>query len=716
MKKATIIFIFLGLICGKLFSQHQLIDSLKFKSYNNPNDTIRLKSLKKISKLFLVSQIDSSLFYAQAMLTLAGEKQILYYISDAYDLISNVYEQKGDLENCVASIDSAKYYAGLINDPIGVIYFATNEGSIYIKMGRYFEALQCFEEVKNIGIKINRPSRVAAALNNIGAVYHYLGDDETSLDYFIQSYNIRLENNLNDKLSYSLNNIGAVYSKYGNYDEALEYHSKALQTSITENDDYNYLVALINIGLDYDFLNDFDSSMEYYEKALKESQKQGDKTSQAHVMERISSIYAEENDFSNAVPLLERALEISKISGNNYDIASFSNSLGIIYLKENNYTNALPLFEISLEVAKQINASKIIADVYKSLAAYYYSTNNSEQAFYYQKLFDAKKDSLYKAEADLKIANLKNRFELNQKLKELELIDIELKSEKIISSDRLSIIYTIGLTVIILLIFLIYILFLYRKIWFQKKVISESKKKVVELLEKEKELGKLKAQLISTVSHEFRTPMAIISSNVQIIRDFNDEMDSNMRKETISYISSGINNMTSMMNNFEVLDKNTILEFNPKSVNLSQLCSNLTNELQSLPKYAGRIRFVNIFKHTDVIMDSSLITHIVRNLLINALKFSDEKQVNFTIEEGDDKHVIFSVLDKGIGMSELDIEKVFDNFHRGANASSVKGTGVGMSVVKRCVELHNGSINIESKLDEGTKISVVLSFGKEKYK
>jgi len=686
----------MGLFCGNLFSQQFTLDSLKHESYTHSNDTARLKSLKKISRIFINSQIDSSLFYAQAMLALAKEKQILYYISDAYDLISNVYEQKGELENCVASIDSAKYYANLINDPVGVMYFATNEGSIYIKMGRYFEALQCFEEVKNIGEKINKPSRVAAALNNIGAVYHYLGDDETSLDYFIQSYNIRLENNLTEKLAYSLNNIGAVYSKYGNYDEALDYHKKALQTSITENDDYNYLVALINIGLDYDFLNDFDSSMEYYEKALKESKKQGDKTSQAHVLERMSSIYVEENDFRRAKPLLKTALSISKATGNNYDVSSFSNSLGIIYLKEKNYGDALPLFNYALVVAQQINASKIIADVYKSLTAYYYSTNNSEQAFRYQKLFDAKKDSLYKAETDLKIANLKNRFELNQKLKEIELIDMELKSEKVISSDRLLIIYIVGFTGIILLISLIYILFLYKKIWHQKRLISESEKQVMELLEKEQELGKLKTQLISTVSHEFRTPMAIISSNVQLIRDFNDGMDSSMRKETISYITSGIDNMVAMMKNFEVLDKKTILEFNPVSINLSQLCSSLANELQSLPKYAGRIQFVNNFKRTEVIMDNSLITHIVRNLLINALKFSEEeKQVDFIIEDGDGKYAKFTVLDKGIGMSKLDIEKVFDNFHRGENASSIKGTGVGMSVVKRCVNLHNGSINID---------------------
>ncbi|MFK5855901.1 MAG: tetratricopeptide repeat-containing sensor histidine kinase [Bacteroidota bacterium] len=712
MKKAVFgIFIFM-MIVGNLFSQQSVIDRLKINVPHQQKDTLKIKYLKNISNKFLPSQTDSALFYAQEMLAFAEEKQLLYYISDAYDLISNIYEQKGELENSVVSIDSAKHYANLIDDPVGIMYFATNKGSIYMKMGRYFEALQSFEEVKNIGEEINKPSRVAAALNNIGAVYHYLGDDETSLDYFIQSYDLRVENNLTKKLAYSLNNIGAVYSKYGNFTEALEYHMKALQIAISEKDEHNYLVALINIGLDYDFLNNFKSSLDYYDKALKEAENQGDVTSQAHVMERMSSVFAEEGNIEKAKPLLKKALAISLASGNKYDIASFSNSLGIIYLKEQDYNAALPMFVKALQVAKQINASKIEADVYSSLATYYYSTNNSKEAFFYQKLFDVKRDSLYKAETDLKIANLKNRFELSQKLKELKLKDLELTTEKIISSERLSIIYIVGITVIILLILLLYILFLYRKIWNQKQLISHSEKKVKELLEKEKELGKIKTQLISTVSHEFRTPMAIISSNVQLIRDFNDSMDEAMRNKTVSYISNGVNNMIAMMKNFEILDKTTILEFKPSKINLSQLCRSLSDELQSLPKYGGRILFTDRFSQDAVIMDASLITHIVRNLLINALKFSGEKKVEFLMEDVDDMNVAISISDKGIGMSKFDIEKIFEDFHRGSNAVNIKGTGVGMSVVKRCINLHGGSIEVDSKLNEGTIIKVTLLYEK----
>jgi len=88
------------------------------------------------------------MLYADKMLSLAKQKQILYYVSDAFDVKANLFEQMGKLESCVESIDSTKHYAQLIDDPLGVIYFATNKGSVCMKMGSYFDALQSFEEVQ----------------------------------------------------------------------------------------------------------------------------------------------------------------------------------------------------------------------------------------------------------------------------------------------------------------------------------------------------------------------------------------------------------------------------------------------------------------------------------------------------------------------------------------------------------------------------------------
>jgi len=690
-----------------LYPQVSRIDSLKRIVLTQTNDTVRLITLNKISRLYFKSQPDSAFYYAGQMLSLAKDKKIYYYISNAFDLLSNFYEHNGELEKAIATADSAACYTKVVNDWVGLIYFTNNKATIYMKQGRYFDALQNLEEVVKIGNRTNDPAGVAAALNNMGAVYHYLGDDEASLDYFIRAYQLRLENNITKKLAYSLNNIGALYAKYGNYSEALEYHNKAMTTALKHNDRYNYFVALSNLGLDYRFLKNYKQSLKYYNMALQEAKKQDDIIMTAHAMERMSAVYLETGNRLKAKPLLVKALDLSRQTGNKFDIASFCNSLGNIYLKEKDYHGALPLFTEALSIAKEISAASIEVDVYKSLTAYYYSVNDSEKAFNYQKLYDAKRDSLYKAETDLKIANLKNRFELENKLDELRLKEQELSLSKTESNERLRIIYIVGFSGLALLLLVVYILVLYRKIKRKNRIIRQNEEKVKQLLDKEKEHVKLKTKLISTVSHEFRTPLAIISSNVQLLRKYFDTIDKKMRMDTLGFIQSGVNNITSMMQRFELLDQKTLLEFKPGKTDLRKLMISITGELQSIKEYEGRVKLIDRLTEPEFILDKNLLTHIVRNLLSNALKYSGNKPVIFEYYNTPET-VVLMVQDQGSGMSEEDVLKIFDDFHRGENAADIKGTGIGMSVVKRCIDLHHGKIEVKSKPGNGTTIRVIL--------
>ncbi len=686
------------------------IDSLKQVAVAQTNDTVRLIALNNISRLYFKSHPDSAFYYAAQMLSLAKEKKIYYYISDAYDLLSNLYEHNGQLEKAIVSADSAACYTKVVNDWVGLIYFTNNKATIYMKQGRYFDALRNLEEVVKMGKRTNDPAGVAAALNNMGAVYHYLGDDEASLDYFIQAYQLRLKNNITKKLAYSLNNIGALYAKYDNYTEALEYHNKAMKTALEQNDKYNYLVALSNLALDYRFLKNYQQSLKYYNMALQEAKKQDDKTMIAHALERMSAVYLETGNRAKAKPLLVKALKLSRETGNKYDIASFCNSLGNIYLKEQNYQDALPLFNEALSIAKQISAAPVEVDVYKSLAAYYYSVNNSEKAFAFQKFYDAKRDSLYKAETNLKIANLKNRFELENKLDELKQKELELALSKTESSERLKIIYVVGFSGLVLLLLIVFILVLYRKIKRKNRIIRQNEEKVKQLLDKEKEHVKLKTKLISTVSHEFRTPLAIISSNVQLLRKYFDTIDKKMRLDTLAFIQGGVDNITAMLQRFELLDQKTLLEFKPGTVNLRELLNSITGELQSIPQYDGRIQLSDHLTAPLFNIDKNLITHIVRNLLSNALKYSGDKPVTFEYYNTSGS-IVLIVKDQGSGMSAEDVKKIFDDFHRGKNAADIKGTGIGMSVVRRCVDLHHGKIEVKSKPGEGTVIKVILPVG-----
>lgn len=232
-------------------------------------------------------------------------------------------------------------------------------------------------------------------------------------------------------------------------------------------------------------------------------------------------------------------------------------------------------------------------------------------------------------------------------------------------------------------------------------------------LEKERKLNQLKLKFITTVSHEFRTPLTLISSNAQLIEKFYPQLDDAAKNKSFRRITETVKHMSLMLDNVSLIgkDESGVLEFNPVQLDIERFCTEVAEEIESI--YGNEIPVkLNIHKAIgSVIVDKSLLQHIIRNLLTNAVKFSHMGDfVIFEIDEASGNVVELTIKDKGIGIPEEDLSYIFEPFHRGANTKNIKGTGLGMSIVKRCVELHNGTIHLESALNKGTKVVVRIPF------
>ncbi len=688
-------------------AQNRLADSLLNELNGETEEISRLKLLKQLSGAWKQKNSDSSFYFANQMLALARKKQNNYYIADAHELLSNLYHRQNNHKKAVLSLDSARYYSFYkLKDDNSVIYYDILLGSTYLSTGNYSNALENFIESLEIARKIKRYDKVVASYNNIGAVYYYLGDDQTALDYFLKSYEIRIKHGLTKNMAFSLNNIGAIYSKYNEHKKALEYHLKALEISKRDGDKYSMLKALTNLGDDYGKHLEYSKSIQYYHKALKLSDALNDTENRANILSKMGNIYFENGNKMRAVEMVNKAVEISYNIDYKYGITSFSADLGNMYVKLGELKKAKPLLNTALNVARQINASREIVVALNYLSKYYYQKKNMYRAYNYRLQYDHLRDSLKVAETNLRIANLKNGFELNRKLDEIKVKQNELNVEKKISRQRLLIIYLIGVAGALLLVFLWVTIRLYNRIKEKNKHISEKNAQISGLLEKEQETNKIKDTLISTISHEFRTPLAIISTNVQMIIDMGDQMDMEMKEETAGFVSNSISNLTEMLNNFTILDKKKLLVYNPVIINPAEYIKQLVNELNTLPEYNNRIVLKLKPGCEQAKLDKSLIRHVVRNLLVNALKFSEEK-VTLMLESKNNT-IVIEVSDKGIGIPEEDISKIFGNFYRASNAKFTKGTGMGMSVVQRCIKLMSGKVEINSKKGVGTNITVML--------
>jgi len=236
-----------------------------------------------------------------------------------------------------------------------------------------------------------------------------------------------------------------------------------------------------------------------------------------------------------------------------------------------------------------------------------------------------------------------------------------------------------------------------------------------ESLGREKELGLLKTNFVSMASHEFRTPLTSIRTTSDIILKYFDKFSRDDINERLEKIKMEVVDMTNMLEDILIIGKSEAqkLEYNPELLDIVSLIKNIIIDYQlSETKGRGLIYDISI----PVIMlkvDAKWIKHIVVNLFSNAIKYSEEDtQIEISIKKEPDS-VNFCFTDYGIGITKEDIKLLFEPFHRGENVQNISGTGLGLSVLKKAVELHKGKIEVESEIGKGSSFRVILPIDKK---
>jgi PAS domain S-box-containing protein len=236
--------------------------------------------------------------------------------------------------------------------------------------------------------------------------------------------------------------------------------------------------------------------------------------------------------------------------------------------------------------------------------------------------------------------------------------------------------------------------------------------KLEESLEREKELGLLKTRFVSMASHEFRTPLTSIKTTSDIVLRYGDKLSKDDINERLRKIKREVDDMTDMLEDILIIGKSDAqkLNYNPELLNIVSLITDIITEYQ-LSKSENRL--IDYIISSPVIMisaDKKWIKHIVINLFSNATKYSEKvKPIGVSIKQ-ERRGVSFCFRDYGIGISKEDIKHLFEPFQRGKNTQNISGTGLGLSVVKKAVELLNGKIEVESKLRKGSSFKVILFF------
>lgn len=240
------------------------------------------------------------------------------------------------------------------------------------------------------------------------------------------------------------------------------------------------------------------------------------------------------------------------------------------------------------------------------------------------------------------------------------------------------------------------------------ELLEKSKEELTNSLSKEKELGDLKSRFVSMASHEFRTPLSTILSSASLLAKYIKTDEQDKRDKHIMRIKSSVYNLTDILNEFLSIGKieDGKIEANYSRFDIKEMIESLCNELQGIVKTGQQIQYTHQ-GNTMVTLDATLLKNVFINLISNAIKFSPENSlIKLSSDVGNE--IVLNISDSGIGISTVDQAHLFERFFRANNAVNIQGTGLGLHIVGKYVELMNGKIECHSELEKGTNFTITF--------
>lgn len=242
--------------------------------------------------------------------------------------------------------------------------------------------------------------------------------------------------------------------------------------------------------------------------------------------------------------------------------------------------------------------------------------------------------------------------------------------------------------------------------------LSQSKNELSQALEKEKALNEIKSRFVSTASHEFRTPLGTILSSASLIQRYTKTEEQDKREKHIQKIKNAVTHLTEILNDFLSLDKleEGIIRYKPSLITITGTLKQIIDEISPVLKKGQYIVYRHLSEETECTTDEQLLKNILFNLISNASKYSDEDKAILIISKIENNTLIISVKDEGYGIPEEEQSFLFTRFFRANNVSNIQGTGLGLNIVKKYLELMNGHIEFQSKINEGSTFTIYIPF------
>lgn len=544
-----------------------------------------------------------------------------------------------------------------------------------------------------------------------GAMHHIFGNKNIARESYEAVYKEAEHTKNLKKMGEAKFNIGNTYFEEGRYQRAKTYYTESMGLFMganrgADNRKINEKLAALYVKLAQTCKNLGEDAEAIYhaEQADRLSRELGDKNSQALANANFGTLYKLENNVPKALEYHQKALENFEAVGNDFDKITELKNVGELFLESGDVEKAEVYLKEAKKTAETINSSEQLKETYLSLSKSAEKRGNEKEALLFYREYERLKDSLQKEREAQQMKLRDASYEVQKRQAEIEKLHLAR-----LKQQNFQIFTMGGMGLLFLLFFSFWQRSRYQQ---QKKEAALEQQRTAEL----QKLDQMKDQFLANTSHELRTPLnGIIGLAESLCSGIAGKLPAEA-VDNLNVITRSGRRLSNLVN--DILDfskiRNNDLHLNVRPIDLYAATDVVLALSRPLIESKSLVLHNEISKDTPLVdADEDRLQQILHNLIGNAIKFTEEGVITIKAEEKDD-FLAISVIDTGIGIPEDKHEAIFHAFSQGDGtiAREYGGAGLGLSVSRQLIELHGGSIRLNSKEGEGSCFTFTLPLSK----
>ncbi len=668
-------------------------DSIQVRTFLTSAQNISLKDLQRA-----ISELQKALELA---LRLDNSKLICI----VYRAQGNIYEENNRLNDAYSCYNKALALNDVVPTNLKLDIYL-DWAIINKKLSKYDVTRDYYQRALDLAYKAHDLEIVEFAYSGFGTLNGALGEFDKAIDYHLRSKEIaEKRNNITGVIS-ALVNISTVYTQSKNYQLAYDFLKKGYDLAFSIKDSMRIAYISNVYGKVLNAEKKYNEAIVYHQKALKYCEPINNKAMIAQTLGFMADVYTQMKEFENAEKTFKRCFEYSSYF-DFYEQPNLYLSMGNFYLKTKRPNQALDALIKSLDLASQRGFIDLIQKAHRGIADVYQQLGDNKQAIKHIKIAKIYGDSIFNGDKTTRIAEAQYKFDMSKaeaehKLSiaksETELQVLRLNQNRIILF-LVSILLGAGLT---------FFIFYSRQKNKNNFILS---RKSIEIQLKNSRLEKsneVLQQFAYASAHDLKEPLRSISGFVSIINRKYAQLLPPESNEFMNFVVVGVKRMETLIGallEYSTLasDEEDIKQATPILNVLQDVKANLhsvISEKNAVVEYLGYLPALKISRLH--------LTQLFQNLIGNALKFCDKKPLVQVIGTLNNDQYILEIRDNGIGMKKEYSDKIFLLFQRLSRSAQYEGTGIGLAICKQIVNKYQGTIQFDSKENEGTTFT--LSF------